>query len=262
MNRYARRFLWVAAVLVGLAARPGAAANFAVFGDNTMDNYLTSIGHATTLVTDAQLATAGFIDSFDALVMTRNGFSFGSGLSAAAAARVMTYVGAVGNVVLLNGDFADAIADADANIQTLVANAASFVANGNRGFLGEFNGAVSGLTSNGNGFTPLGFIPGAAGATNFGNGGTAGSFSLAPAGVGHSAMGGVTTPYNPGSVEFGASIAGVPASYVLATWDGGVPAVMARGGVAPTPVPEPGTLALLAGGGAMFLRRRRERRSG
>ena len=54
----------------------------AVFGDNATDNYLASIGNTVTLVTDAQLATAGFLNSFDLVWITRDGSNFGAGLSA------------------------------------------------------------------------------------------------------------------------------------------------------------------------------------
>src|SRR6476619_7395162 len=102
------------ATLIALALLLGStgsarAGMIAVFGNNNTDEYLTSQGFTTVLVTGAQLSTAGFLDGFDAFLYTRDGSSFGTGLSAAAAANVRAYVGSVGNVVLLNGDFADGV---------------------------------------------------------------------------------------------------------------------------------------------------------
>ena len=37
-----------------------------VFGDNQIDDYLNSAGFSATLVTDANLSTAGFLDVYDA----------------------------------------------------------------------------------------------------------------------------------------------------------------------------------------------------
>lgn len=131
------------AVLLPLASWAG---NIAVFGDNATDDFLAGLGHSVTLVSDSQLATPGFLNSFDLFYMTRNGFSYGTGLSAAAAANVYSWVlGA--RFVLLNADFADGIGDA--TINQLTANAVNWVlAGGSRGYVGEFNGSVSALTSN------------------------------------------------------------------------------------------------------------------
>jgi hypothetical protein len=51
------------AVAAAFLAVPSAAsaADVAVFGDNSIDNALTAAGHDVTLVTDAQLATSGFL---------------------------------------------------------------------------------------------------------------------------------------------------------------------------------------------------------
>ena len=59
---------------------------------------------SATLVTDAQLWIAGFLNNYDAFYYTRNGTSLGQSLSAAAVANVSSYVGARGNVVLMNWD--------------------------------------------------------------------------------------------------------------------------------------------------------------
>ena len=76
-----------------LAAASGAqAANLAVFGQNFIGG-LYDDSHTVTYVTDAQLATAGFLDSYDAFVYTRDGYSFGVGLSVAAAANAEGLLG-------------------------------------------------------------------------------------------------------------------------------------------------------------------------
>lgn len=218
---------------VGAAtARPAAAQSIAVFGDNSTDDLINTMpGFTATLVTDAQIATPGFLNSFAALYMTRDGSSFGIGLSPAAAAGVAAYVGTVGNVALLNADFADGIFS-DPFVVTLTENAVRFAAASGHGFVGEFNGAVSALTSNAEGFNPIGLIPGAAGSLGGGAGGSAGSLVLMPPGVGHPVTVGLSFPYNSGSVEFGATMTGVAVPLVLATFENGNPALIARGGVA------------------------------
>lgn len=251
--------------LIGLTLLMGGvhqahAASIAVFGDNAIDNYINTLpGYSATLVTDAQLSTPGFLNSFDAFFMTRDGFSFGTGLSGTAAANVASYVGASGNVVLFNGDFADSIFSGDANIEMLVKNAVGCASGSGHGYLGEFNGAVSALTANSNGFNPIGLIPGSAGPLGFANGGSTGSLVITPFGVGHPVMTGVALPYNPPDVEFGASLSGINPTLVLATYDGNPenPAIIARGSV----VPEPCSLALLGIGTPALLAFRRRRKS-
>lgn len=224
--------LALAAVLASADAARAQA--IAVIGDNAIDNFIAGLpGKTATLVTDSQLATPGFLNSFAALVMTRNGFSFGSGLSSAAAANVAAYVGSTGRVVLLNADFADDVGTVFTN--TLITNAVNFAAASGRGFVGEFNGAVSGLTSNSNGFNPIGLVSGSAGPLGFGQGGSSGSINLTAAGTGHPVTAGLSLPFNPPAVEFGAAVTGVDASLILATFDGGNPAIIASAGVAGCP---------------------------
>ena len=232
-----------------LVAGPSAHADLiAVFGDNGVDNYLVTQGHSVTLVTDAQIATPGFLNGFDAFVFTRDGASFGAGLSLAAAANVTAYVGSTGNIVLFNGDFADAVGG-DPTIDQLWSNAANFVTASGNGFIGEFNGAVSALTSNSNGLNPLGLIAGAAGPLGFANGGSNTNLNLTIVGTGHPVTSGVSFPFDPNDVEFGSLLTGVDPILVLATFDSGNPAIIAREGAAPSgaqPVPEPSSLALCA----------------
>lgn len=236
------------------------ATSVAVLGDNAIDDYINSLGgsYSATLVSDAQVATPGFLSSFDVFLMTRNGFSFGSGLSAGAASEAMSYVGPSGNVVLLNADFADSI-PGDATIAALLKNSIDYAASSGNGFVGEFNGAVSGLTANGNGFSPLGFIAGTAGALGLGAGGSGGALYKTPVGAGHTVTSFLSDGYNPGAVEFGATISGAAAINVLATFgEGGNPAVLVREGV--RGVPDAGsTFALLplAFGALCFYRRQK-----
>lgn len=230
-----------ALILAGLALVAGppsaqaigsATGSIAVFGDNATDNTLSAMGYTTTLVTDAQVATPGFLDAFDAFYFTRNGASFGTGLSAAAAARVADYVGADGNTVLLNGDFADNLDPAlgyDPEIAQLTGNAVEFAVASGHGFIGEFNGAVSALTSNSNGFSPIGLITGSAGPMTCCP--ADGAVSIVPAGVGHPVLDGVALPYNPSNLEFGAVMSGIASSLVLATYPNGSPAIVAEGTV-------------------------------
>lgn len=237
----------LALVAVCVTVVPAQAGVIAVFGNNATDNLLATFGHTVSLVTDADLATAGFLTPYDALFVTRDGSSFGVGFSAAAAANVIAW--ACGNVVLLNGDFADDIGNATTDL--IYSNAAAYAVASGHGYVGEFNGAVMAMSSNSNGYIPLGLIAGSAGPTGFGAGGSSGSVTIAPAGIGHPVLTGVGLPYNPPAVEFGSHLAGYSASNVLATFDGANPAILSRAGIC-NPVPEPGSLALF-GMGAMGL---------
>ena len=71
-------------------------------------------------------------------------------------------------------------------------------------------------------------------------------------------LSGVTLPYNPAAVEFGATLSGIDPSLVLATYDNGNAAIIARDGI-PAPVPEPCSLALLGLGAPAVLAARRRR---
>jgi len=221
--------LCVAAV-VGLAGPAVAsAANIAVLGDNSTDDFLTAQGHTTTLVTDAQVATPGFLSSFNELVITRDGSSFGGGLSPAAAAQVGAFAK---RVVALNGDFADSLSNlgdpTDAAVGQIFANSANWASMGSGGVIGEFNGAVSLLGANADGFTPLGLLTGSAGPLT-GDPSAFGSIDVAPAGTGHPVLTGVSLPVDPNSVEFGAQITGADSAQVLAKYTSNDnPAILAR----------------------------------
>jgi hypothetical protein len=141
----------------------------AIFGDNSIDDFLnTQPGFSATVVTDANLATPGFLDAFDVFLYTRDDASFGTGLSAAAAANVKSFV--TGNVVLFLTDLADRIGPnapefpgEDLLADKALLNGVTFAAQNGKGYVGEFNGAGLALSSNTSGFfdgQALGLVPG------------------------------------------------------------------------------------------------------
>jgi len=221
------------------------AANLAIFGDNNIAN-LYGASHTVTLVTDAQIATAGFLDGFDAFVFTRNGSSFGTPLSLAAAAAVKDYV--AGNIILFNGDFQDDIGNAP-QTDALFNNALDFVlSNPLGGFIGEYIGSFSAFASNDDGYSPIGLVEGHAGVSGFAQGGSEGDVLITAAGMVSPVTSGVAFPYNPGAVEFSAAVDGVNPAKVLARFENGNAAIIA-GNVAdisdPGVVPEPSTWAMM-----------------
>lgn len=242
------------ASLVFGASTAHAQLQIAVFGNNQTDEFINSLtGYSATLVSDAQLATPGFLSTFSAFYYTRTGAASTEAvsLSAQAAANVISFVGTVGTVVLLNADFADALPGAsdffptgDPVVNQLTANAVGFAAASGRGFVGEYSGAIAALTNNANFLTPLNLIPGIAGPLGFEQGGSFGSIVATSAGAGHPVLAGVGLPYNPPDVEFGATLTGVPSNLVVATFDNGNPAVIVRAGV----IPEPSTVTLFGTG--------------
>jgi hypothetical protein len=235
----ARRFAFVliaATCLVGTglsipSALAQEAASIAVFGDNAIDDFLDSAGFEATVVTDEQLSTDGFLASFDAFFYTRNGAETpGPSLSELAAANVQEYVRSAGRGVLLNGDFADTI-DAtlnetpDPEIQQLISNATSWSAQTHHGFIGEYTGAVAGLTSNSDAITPLSFVSGSAGPLTGdfpepGDGPAQGEIVKTPAGEGSPILEGVAFPLTDPNDElmFGSIVTGVDSSVVLARY--------------------------------------------
>lgn len=251
----------VSAILAIGAAAPSQASTLAVFGNNSIGNYYAGLGNSVTFVSNADLGNAGFLDSFDAFVMTRDGFSFGTGLTAAAASNVKSFVGTTGNVVLFNGDFSDGIAGNDANTKKLFSNALDYVTPGGHGFIGEFNGAVSAFASNSSGFSPLGFVDGAAGPLGYCNGGSCGVVSATAQGMLSPLLVGVSLPYDDNSVEFGSQLSGYNPLKVVLTFDNGNPALIASNiRNISVGVPEPATWGLMImgfGGIGAALRRRR-----
>jgi hypothetical protein len=213
----------VGLVLVPAPQASAAPTTVAVLGDNGIDDLLTTSGMQVALVSDAQVATPGFLDDFDVFVYTRNGSGTGAALSAAAAANVKAYVH---RTVLLNGDFADAIG-ADTEIEELITNSVAWAGATGHGYVGEFNGAFAGLTSNGSSLTPLGLIPGAASA--FTSGADYGTIAATTPGTGHPVLAGVALPRDPTGMEIGSQVTGVDTHRVLARYSSNNnPAVLVR----------------------------------
>ena len=245
-----------AALAAGLVSNADAA-NLAIFGNNNIAT-LYGASHTVTIVSDAQLATAGFLSSFDAFVYTRDGYSFGTGLSAAAAANVKSYV--TGNIILFNGDFQDDIGTASTD--ALFNNALNFVLSGSGGgYIGEYTGSFAAFSSNANGYSPIGLVNGSAGISGYHQGGSEGEVNITAAGLASPVMAGVVFPYNPGAVEFGADASGINPAQVLATFDNGNAAIVAGNvGNISAGVPEPATWAMMIMGFGLAgsaIRRRR-----
>jgi len=204
--------------------------SIAVLGNNQIDDYLNSAGFSATLVTDASLSTAGFLDAYDAFFYTRDGASTpGTSLSAAAAANVQAFVGSSGRGVLLNGDFADTLLGntPDTEIQQLISNATTWAASTHHGFIGEYTGAVAGLTTNSDALRPLGFVSGTAGL--LGNGPAEGDIVKTAEGESSPVLAGVdfTTTDPTGELSFGSIVTGVDSSLVLARYsNNGNPAII------------------------------------
>ena len=256
-------------LLLTAASRASAAGNYAVWldgsltdGGNAIPSRLTSLGFTVTLVTTAQLETVGFLSTFDAIAVSRYDASFGTFMTATAAANVSAYVGSgagQGGVAVFTNDMADNLFGStsgdpfDANLDTLFVNAATFAAASHHGFIGEFNGAVMAMSSNSASAPALGLLPGSANAVH--SYGPLFTYGVGPIGAGNPIDAGVTFPFTdsdsstyltditgalPGNIVdiyTSSGIVGEPAvlanSYVIHGGDGGL-----------TPVPEPSTYGL------------------
>lgn len=194
-----------------------------------------------TQVTSEALEIPGLLANFDALLATRKELTSGfSGLSPAAAAQVISYVGvgpSQGAVVLFPGDWTNNLGPRppemlDTRIQTLFLNALAFAAASGHGYVGELTGAELGVNQ-------LGLFPGAAEPlTTFPD--AVDTVSLTTAGGGHPVTAGVAFPFTPNPETFPfifaparTVISGVPPANILAVWADGVPAVIASAFVAP-----------------------------
>ncbi len=141
-------------------------------GTNGTPGFLNGLpGVTATVVTSAQLEMPGFLDAFQAIFVTRFSDAFGSGMSIAAAGHVRSYVRPDdpvdrGYVVLFPGDWCDNLPTSmvgnpeDPNVTQFVENAVRYAAVSGHGFVGEFNGAVMGVTINDPGLQTLALLPG------------------------------------------------------------------------------------------------------
>jgi hypothetical protein len=226
---------------------------------------LTSLDHAFgpgsyTLVSTSDLETAGFLNSFDTIIVSRFDSGFGSGLSAGAAANIATYVGSgagQGGVAAFTNDASDNFFGSssgdpfDANLDRLFVNAATFAAASHHGYIGEFNGAVMAMDSNSAGFPAIGLLQGSASAVH--GFGPQFVYDVGPIGAGNAIDTGVTFPFTDSdNTTYLTDISGFDPNNVvdIYTSEGinGEPAVLANhfvisgGGEG---VPEPNSLSLL-----------------
>jgi hypothetical protein len=227
---------------VGTAAQP----KFAVWLDgNTSaggggNGILTSLDHAFgtgsyTLVTTAQLETAGFLASYQALIVSRSGSSFGGALSAGARTNVAAWVGSgasQGGVALFTNDLADNLFGAtsgdpfDANLDRLFVNAATYAAATGHGYIGEFNGSFEAIA--------MGLLPGSANAVH-GTSGSGGVFiyNVGPIGATNAIDAGVTFPFTDlDHTLYRTDITGAAADNIVDVYaDNSLPAVLANSAV-------------------------------
>lgn len=247
---------------------------------------LTSLDNAFgaghyTLVTTAQLETVNFLNSYDAVIVSRYDSQFGSSLSTAAAAAIASYVGTgatQGGVAVFTNDAADNFYGAttgdvyDPNLDQLFVNAATFAAASHHGYIGEFNGAVMAMDSNTAGFAAIGLLQGSA--SSLQGYGPQFNYGVGPIGSGNPIDAGVTFPFTDGDTStFLTYITGYDPNNVVDIYTdptgggiNGTPAVLANkfvisgGNPGGGTVPEPATISLvvagIAGLGARLRRRK------
>ncbi len=215
---------------------------------------------AATLVTTAQLDTPGFLNSFNAIVVSRYDSEFGTYPDATAAANIKAYVGSgasQGGVAVFTNDMADNLFGSqsgdpyDANLDKLFINAAGFAAASGHGYIGEFNGAVLAMASNSSGAPSLGLLTGVAGP--LGGYGPQFTYGVGPIGSGNAIDAGVTFPFtDTDDTTYLTKITGADPGNIVDVYTSeginGLPAVLANNYVihgGPSGVPEPATMLLL-----------------
>jgi len=228
---------------------------------------------SVTLVTTAQLETPGFLNGFDAVVISRFGDGFGTALSTAAVTNIQSYVGTgpnQGGVATFTNDAADSLCPPqnpscptggdpfDANLNQLFQNSAALVAATHHGYIGELNGAIMAFSSNSSGFLPaIGLLPGSSTgvqAVQQTDPPTGFKYVVGPIGAGHPIDAGVTFPFETQELTlFLGKVTNADSGNVVDEYGNhgleGLPAIVANaaaiGGVVPPPqVPAPASLVL------------------
>jgi hypothetical protein len=268
--------LLIAIALLALPT-PSSAQQFAVWLDgntspSTPDGILSSLDNAFgtghwTIVSTSNLETAGFLNSFDTLIMSRDGSSFGTtSISATAIVNISAYVGSgptQGGVALFTNDAKDNFFGAgsgdpfDPNLDRLFVNSATFASASHHGFIGEFNGTVIGLNQ-------LHLLPGVAG--DIRNYGPQFVYDVGPIGSANPIDAGVTFPFTDSDdTTFLTDVTGADPNNIVDIYTSadiqGEPAVLANKFVVSGGVPEGSTLLYLGVGlpcvvGLGFHRRR------
>jgi hypothetical protein len=230
---------------------------------------------SVTLVTTAQLETVGFLNGFDAVVVSRFGNGFGTALSTAAVTNIQSYVGKgpnQGGVAAFTNDAADSLCNPavfscpssadpfDPNLNRLFINAATLAAATHHGYIGELSGAIMAFSSNDSGFLPsLGLLPGSSTGVKAveqedPNHPVGFIYQEGPIGAGHPIDAGITFPFVTKEVTlFLGYVTGFDSGNIVDQYGdngldvlAGVPAIVANAAAIGGIVPVPPSLVLLS----------------